>query len=59
MANKSNVLNMKCDVCGTEIVVSTSAECRLEPIYCCGLEIVDVGVSDKNVPLKQTEGETE
>lgn len=54
MANKSKVLNMKCDVCGTEIVVSTSAECRLEPIYCCGLEVLDVGVSAKDVPSEKT-----
>ncbi len=55
MAKKSKVLNMKCDVCGTEIVVTTSAECRLEPIYCCGLEVVDVNVSDKEPPSKKTE----
>jgi len=35
-------LKMQCDVCGTEIVVSTSGVFRLEPILCCGLEVVEV-----------------
>lgn len=36
------IVNLQCDVCATEIVVSTSGEYRLEPIYCCGLEVVEM-----------------
>jgi len=39
MAEKK--LNLKCDVCGTRIVVTTSGESRLEPIYCCGLRVIE------------------
>ncbi len=55
MAREPKVLSMKCDVCGTKIVVSTSAECRLEPIYCCGLEVVSMETSTKDVSTGNTE----
>jgi len=41
------IVNLQCDVCATEIVVSTSGEYRLEPIYCCGLEVVEMKPGSK------------
>lgn len=50
------ILKMECDVCGTEIVVSTSGASRLEPILCCGLEVVEVSGSVKKEIRKKNAG---
>jgi len=39
MGTRASVINLRCDVCGTEIVVSASGDYKWHPIYCCGLEI--------------------
>jgi len=39
MEKRARVINLHCDVCGTEIMVSASGDYKWHPIYCCGLEI--------------------
>jgi len=39
MEKSSKVRKLRCDVCGTEIMVSSSGDYKWHPIYCCGLEV--------------------
>lgn len=52
------IVNLQCDVCATEIVISTFGEYRLEPIYCCGLEVIESSpkAKKKRVATKALKG---
>jgi hypothetical protein len=40
----------ECEQCGSEIVVTSTGEGELSPIYCCGIEVVQVGSPVKKAP---------
>jgi hypothetical protein len=44
---KGMVVNYECELCGTEVVVTSEGESRLSPIYCCGVEVTEVSSAEK------------
>jgi hypothetical protein len=44
---KAIVLTYECKQCGSEIVVTSTGETQLSPIYCCGLEVSEVSSVEK------------
>lgn len=50
MAN-ATVVTYECELCGSEIVVTSTGESRLSPIYCCGMEVTRIA-SVKKKPSK-------
>ncbi len=42
----ARIVTYECDECGCEIVVTEAPESALSPIYCCGLEVVEVFSAD-------------
>jgi hypothetical protein len=51
MAN-GMVVNYECEMCGSEIVVTSTGESRLSPIYCCGVEVTRISSVDKKPKKK-------
>jgi hypothetical protein len=43
----ARVVTYECDQCGSEIVVTETSETVLSPIYCCGLEVLEVSSGKK------------
>lgn len=41
------VITYECTQCGSEIVVTESLESELSPIYCCGIEVAEIGAKEK------------
>jgi len=44
---KAVVVTYECERCGTEVVVSEAFGAQLSPIYCCGMEIVEISSVEK------------
>ena len=49
----AKVITYECKECGCEIVVSSTHESHLRPIYCCGVEVSDVSEASKTRPVKK------
>jgi hypothetical protein len=43
----ARVVTYECDQCGSEIIVTETSESVLSPIYCCGLEVLEVSSGKK------------
>jgi hypothetical protein len=43
----AKVITYECDQCGCEVVVTSTAETDMMPIYCCGLEVKEVTLAGK------------
>lgn len=43
----ARVVTYECDQCGSEIIVTETSETVLSPIYCCGLEVLEVSSQKK------------
>jgi Desulfoferrodoxin, N-terminal domain len=41
MASRKTV-TYECEQCGSEIVVTSTGEGELSPIYCCGIEVMQI-----------------
>jgi len=50
------VITYECTQCGSEIIVTESLESELSPIYCCGIEVAEIGAKEKKParPKKKT-----
>lgn len=44
---KAMVLTYECEECGTDVVVTTTGETMLSPIYCCGMEVTEISSVEK------------
>jgi hypothetical protein len=53
---KARIITYECEQCGSEIVVTSTGEGRLSPMYCCGLEVNEVSSAQKKAakPAKKT-----
>ena len=53
---KTRTITYECEQCGSEIVVTSTGEGRLSPIYCCGLEVNEASSAQKKPakPAKKT-----
>jgi hypothetical protein len=53
---KGRTITYECEQCGSEIVVTSTGEGQLSPIYCCGLEVNEVSSAQKKAtkPAKKT-----
>jgi hypothetical protein len=40
-------ITYECEQCGSEIIVTSTGEGELSPIYCCGIEVVDASSTAK------------
>ena len=49
----SKITTYECEQCGSEIVVTSSGEGRLSPIYCCGLEVTEITAAGKKPAAKK------
>jgi hypothetical protein len=49
---KGMVVNYECELCGTEVVVTSEGESRLSPIYCCGVEVTRISSAEKKPKKK-------
>jgi len=47
----ATIVTYECEICGSEIVVTSISEGRLSPIYCCGMEVTQIS-SVKKKPKK-------
>jgi hypothetical protein len=43
----AKIVTYECDQCGCEVVVTSTPETDLMPIYCCGLEVTEVSAGGK------------
>jgi hypothetical protein len=43
----AKIVTYECDQCGCEVVVTSTPETDLMPIYCCGLEVKEVSPAGK------------
>ena len=48
---KAMVVTYECEQCGTDVVVTTTGETMLSPIYCCGMEVTEISSVEKK-PVK-------
>lgn len=48
---KAMVVTYECEQCGTDVVVTTTEETMLSPIYCCGMEVTEISSVEKK-PVK-------
>lgn len=48
---KAMVVTYECEQCGTDVVVTTTGETMLSPIYCCGMEVKEISSVEKK-PVK-------
>lgn len=46
MASRKTV-TYECEQCGSEIVVTSTGEGELSPIYCCGIEVMQITPTGK------------
>jgi hypothetical protein len=44
---KARTVTYECEQCGSEIVVTSTGEGELSPIYCCGIEVTETAVIGK------------
>lgn len=42
MMSGGKSVTYECEQCGSEIVVTSTGEGELSPIYCCGIEVMEV-----------------
>jgi len=38
----ATIVTYECELCGSEVVVTSTGESRLSPIYCCGMEVTQI-----------------
>ncbi len=52
----ARIITYECEQCGSEIVVKSTGESQLSPIYCCGIEVAQVSSAGKKSvkPKKKT-----
>ncbi len=52
----ATITTLKCEQCGTRLVVTEDMESHLSPIYCCGLEVEKISSAVKKPakPKKKT-----
>lgn len=52
----ARIITYECEQCGSEIVVKSTGEGQLSPIYCCGIEVAQVSSAGKKSvkPKKKT-----
>ena len=52
----ATITTLKCEQCGTRLVVTENMESHLSPIYCCGLEVEEISSAEKKSvkPKKKT-----
>jgi len=43
----ARIVTYKCRQCGSEIVVTEALGTQLSPIYCCGMEVLEVASAEK------------
>jgi len=48
---KAMIVTYECEQCGTDVVVTTTGETMLSPIYCCGMEVTEISSVEKK-PVK-------
>jgi len=55
MARKRTI-TYECEQCGSEIVVTSTGEGELSPVYCCGIEVTEISSTGKKAvrPKKKT-----
>jgi hypothetical protein len=53
---KARIFSYECEECGSEIIVTSSGESQLSPIYCCGIEVTEISSEVKKpaMPKKKT-----
>ncbi|MDP2168467.1 MAG: hypothetical protein Q8J64_09085 [Thermodesulfovibrionales bacterium] len=39
---KMTTVDYECRLCGTRVVITSTGEHRLEPVYCCGMEVHEI-----------------
>lgn len=44
---KATIVTYECEQCGSEIVVTSTGESQLSPIYCCGVEVTELSSVEK------------
>jgi hypothetical protein len=47
MARK-RIVTYECEQCGSGIVVTSTGEGELSPVYCCGIEVTEISATGKN-----------
>jgi hypothetical protein len=54
--SNARIVTYECKLCGSEIVVTERMETKLSPIYCCGVEVTEIGSMEKKLakPKKKT-----
>ena len=52
MAN-ATIVTYECELCGSEVVVTSTGESRLSPIYCCGMEVTQISSVKKGAKKAQ------
>ncbi len=56
----AKVVTYECNECGCEVVVTETPETELSPIYCCGMEVMEISAGGKKPskavrkPVKKT-----
>ncbi|MEW6053760.1 MAG: hypothetical protein AB1552_08230 [Nitrospirota bacterium] len=45
MMAKARIITYECEHCGNEVVVTSTGEGVLSPIYCCGIEVAEISAS--------------
>jgi hypothetical protein len=41
---KTKAVTYECEKCGSEIVVTSTGDGELSPIYCCGIEVTEITI---------------
>ena len=44
---KKRTVTYECEQCGSEIVVTSTGEGELSPIYCCGIEVTEIAIIEE------------
>jgi Desulfoferrodoxin, N-terminal domain len=48
---RTKTVTYECEQCGSEIVVTSTGEGELSPIYCCGIEVMQIASTGKKSVL--------
>jgi len=49
----ARIISYECEQCGSEIIVTSTGEGQLSPIYCCGFEVIEVSSVAKKAAAKK------
>lgn len=50
---RARTITYECEQCGSDIVVTSTGEGQLSPIFCCGMQVTEIATARKSAARKK------